>query len=103
MNKSGLADRVADRIGVSRSVAVEAVEAVFEAVGEALARGEEVRMVGFGTFGIRNRPARTGRNPRTGERVEIPRLDHSDVQTRQAVAGHCECWCRAVKQLLPNW
>ncbi|MDE0023391.1 MAG: HU family DNA-binding protein [Spirochaetaceae bacterium] len=71
MNKSGLADRVADRIGVSRSVAVEAVEAVFEAVGEALARGEEVRMVGFGTFGIRNRPARTGRNPRTGERVEI--------------------------------
>lgn len=71
MNKADIADRVADRIGVSRAAAGDAVEAVFDAVGEALAQGEEVRIVGFGTFGIRNRPARTGRNPRTGERVEI--------------------------------
>lgn len=71
MNKSDLADRVADRVGVSQAAAGDAVEAVFAAVGEALAEGEEVRIVGFGTFGIRNRPARTGRNPRTGESIEI--------------------------------
>jgi len=71
MNKSELANRVADRIGVSRAAAGSAVEAVFDTVGEALAEGEEVRLAGFGTFGIRNRPARTGRNPRTGESLEI--------------------------------
>lgn len=71
MNKSDIADQVADRIGVSRSVAGDAVEAVFEAVREALARGEEARIVGFGTFGTRYRPARTGRNPSTGASVEI--------------------------------
>ena len=71
MNKSDIADQVADRIGVSRSTAGEAVDAVFEAVREALVRGEEARIVGFGTFGTRYRPARTGRNPSTGASVEI--------------------------------
>jgi len=71
MNKSDIADQVADRIGVNRAAAGDAVEAVFDAVGETLAQGEEVRIAGFGTFGIRNRPARTGRNPRTGESIEI--------------------------------
>ena len=71
MNKTDLAGRVAERIGVSRSTAGDAVDAVFEAVGETLARGEDVRIVGFGTFGTRRRPARTGRNPRTGESLEI--------------------------------
>ena len=71
MNKSDIADEVADCIGVSRSTAGDAVEAVFVAVREALARGEEVRIVGFGVFGTRNRPARTGRNPSTGASVEI--------------------------------
>ena len=54
------------------SAAGNAVDAVFEAVGEALANGEEVRIAGFGTFGTRNRPARTGRNPQTGESLSIP-------------------------------
>ena len=72
MNKSEMAGRVADRIGVSRSAAGNAVDAVFETVAEALAGGEEVRILGFGTFGTRNRPARTGRNPRTGESMEVP-------------------------------
>ena len=71
MKKSDIAGRVADWIGLSRSAAANAVDAVFEAVGEALVNGEEVRIVGFGTFGTRNRPARTGRNPRTGETLEI--------------------------------
>ena len=71
MNKSDLAGRVADRIGVSRSAAGDAVDAVFNAVGEALSKGEEVRIVGFGTFATRHRPARSGRNPRTGESLVI--------------------------------
>ena len=49
----------------------EAVDAAFAAIAEALARGEDVRIAGFGTFGTRNRPARTGRNPRTGESLNI--------------------------------
>ena len=72
MKKSDIAGRVADRIGLGQSAAGNAVDAVFEAVGEALANGEEVRIAGFGTFGTRNRPARTGRNPQTGESLSIP-------------------------------
>ena len=71
MNKAEMADRLATRSGVSKSVAKEAVEGVFAAIGDALADGEEVRIARFGTFGTRNRPARTGRNPRTGEAVSI--------------------------------
>ena len=71
MNKSEIAGRVADRIGTSQSAAGDAVDAVFEAVSESLAKGEEVRIVGFGTFTTKSRPARTGRNPRTGESLEI--------------------------------
>ena len=56
---------------MSRSAAGKALDAVFEAVGEALSKGEEVRIVGFGNFGARHRPARSGRNPRTGESLEI--------------------------------
>ena len=71
VNKTEIASRVADRTGVERSAAGDAVDAVFEAIAETLARGEEVRIVGFGTFVTRNRPARTGRNPRTGESLNI--------------------------------
>ena len=71
MKKSDIAGRVADRIGLSQSAAGNAVDAVFEAVGEALAKGKEVRIVGFGTFTTKSRPARSGRNPRTGESLEI--------------------------------
>ena len=71
MKKSDIAGRLADRIGLSRSAAGNAVDAVFEAVGETLASGEEVRIVGLGTFTTKSRPARTGRNPRTGESLKI--------------------------------
>ncbi len=71
MNKSEIVGHVADRTGVGRSAAGDAVDAVFEAIAETLTRGEEVRIVGFGTFGTRSRPARTGRNPRTGESLNI--------------------------------
>ena len=71
IKKSDIADQVADRIGVSRLDASTAVKAVFDVVRDALARGEEVRIVGFGAFGTRSRRARTGRNPKTGESIEI--------------------------------
>ena len=71
MNKTDLADRLAARTGLSKGAARDAVDGVFAIVGEALADGVEVRLPGFGTFGTRRRPARTGRNPRTGEAVAI--------------------------------
>ena len=71
MNKAEMADRLAARTGLSRAAAREAVGGVFAAIGDALANGEEVRITGFGTFGTRSRPARTGRNPRTGEAVSV--------------------------------
>ena len=70
MNKSQIADRLAGRMGVSKP----AVDAVFETIGEALAEHEEVRIAGFGMFATKHRPARTSRNPRTGETVSIPAL-----------------------------
>ena len=72
MKKSDITGRVADRIGLSRLAAGNAVDAVFEAVGGVLANGEEVRIGRFGTFTTKSRPARTGRNPQTGESLSIP-------------------------------
>ena len=71
MNKTEMADRLAARTGLSKAAARDAVDGVFAIIGYALANGEEVRIAGFGTFGTRSRPARTGRNPRTGEAVSI--------------------------------
>ena len=72
MNNSQIADRLAGRMRVSRSAAAGAVDAVFENIGEAIAKHEEVRIAGFCTFPTKHRPARTGRNPRTGEPVSTP-------------------------------
>ena len=71
MNKSELAERLAGRTGMSKAAAKDAVEGVFEVIGEAMANGEDARILGSGTFGTRNRPARTARNPRMGENVSI--------------------------------
>ena len=71
MNRSELERRVAERTGLGPSAAKDAVDAVFEVIAEALAGGEDARITGFGVFGTRERPARTGRNPRTGESVSI--------------------------------
>ena len=72
MNKSNIGDRLAGRLGLNKAVARDAVDGVFEAIGEALANGEEVRLAGFGTFAAKSRAARTGRNPQTGEVLSIP-------------------------------
>jgi DNA-binding protein HU-beta len=71
MNKNDLISAVADQSGLSKSDSSKAVEAVFDAVTATLAKGGEVRLVGFGTFSVSQRKASTGRNPRTGEKMEI--------------------------------
>ena len=71
MNKNELIGTVAESCGLSKSDASNAVEGVFDAIQKALADGDEVRLVGFGTFSIAKRKASTGRNPRTGEPMEI--------------------------------
>ena len=71
MNKQELIGTVADTTGLSRSDAGRAVEGVFDAITSALKRGDEVRLVGFGTFSCSKRKASTGRNPSTGEPMQI--------------------------------
>ena len=71
MNKQELIGRVAEVTGVGRGEASRAVEAVFDTISDALKRGDEVRLVGFGTFSCSRRKASTGRNPRTGEPMQI--------------------------------
>ena len=71
MNKQELISQVAETSGLGKGDAVKAVEAVFDTISTALKRGDEVRLVGFGTFTISKRKASTGRNPRTGEPMTI--------------------------------
>lgn len=71
MTKSEFVDQVADRAGLSRRDAGEAVDAVLETIEEALRRGSEVTFSGFGKFSVSNRAAREGRNPATGETIHI--------------------------------
>ena len=72
MNKSELIDTVAQAAEISKSAAERAVDAMIGAVKSSLRKGEEVTLIGFGTFLAANRAARQGRNPRTGEPVAIP-------------------------------
>jgi DNA-binding protein HU-beta len=72
MNKDDLISKVASSIGISKSEAAKSVDAVFSSITNSLKGGNEVRLVGFGTFLITNRAATTGRNPRTGESIQIP-------------------------------
>ena len=71
MNKQELIAAVADTTGLGRNDAGRAVEGVFDTITSALKRGDEVRLVGFGTFSCSKRKASTGRNPRTGEPMQI--------------------------------
>jgi len=71
VNKNELVASVADATGVSKADAANAVDGVINAISSALAAGNEVRLVGFGTFSVSHRKATTGRNPRTGEAIQI--------------------------------
>ena len=71
MNKVDLVSAVAKQAELSKKDAGLAVEAVFDAISEALEKGDQVQLIGFGTFDVSERAAREGRNPRTGETMKI--------------------------------
>ncbi len=71
MNKSDLIDAIAESAGLSKADAGRALDAAVDAITGALKKGQSVSLVGFGTFSVRDRAARTGRNPRTGETIQI--------------------------------
>ena len=71
MNKSELADAVADAAGLSKADGARALDAVIDSITNTLKSGDTVSLVGFGTFQVKQRNARTGRNPRTGETIQI--------------------------------
>ena len=71
MNKSDLVDAVASKADMSKAEAGRAVDALLGSVGDALGNGDSVSLVGFGTFSVRHRAARMGRNPQTGATMQI--------------------------------
>jgi DNA-binding protein HU-beta len=72
IGKTELQQQVAEKAGLNKAQAARAVDAVLDSISSALAKGEEVRLTGFGNFRVTNTAARTGRNPRTGETINIP-------------------------------
>ena len=72
MNKNDLVASVADNSGISKADSAKAVDSVFDSITAALKGGQDVRLVGFGTFSVADRRASEGRNPRTGEKIKIP-------------------------------
>ncbi|SFH40562.1 DNA-binding protein HU-beta [Priestia megaterium] len=72
MNKTELVDAVATKSELTKQNSKKAVEALFETISNTLAQEEKIQLVGFGTFEIRERAERTGRNPQTGEEMTIP-------------------------------
>lgn len=72
MVKADLVAKVAE-IGITKKQAAQVVDGVFGAIKDALASGDKVSLIGFGTFSVRERAAREGRNPRTGKKIKIPK------------------------------
>ncbi len=72
MNKNELVASVAEKAGLTKKDAEKALNAVFDSIQQALVEGDKVQMIGFGTFEVKERAARAGRNPRTNETIQIP-------------------------------
>ena len=72
MNKTDLVNAIAEKTGLSKKDSEAALKAVTGTIADALKNGDKVQLVGFGTFEVRERAAKTGRNPRTGETMQIP-------------------------------
>jgi DNA-binding protein HU-beta len=85
LNKNDLVAAVASRTGLSKTDAAKAVDGFIDAVTAALKKGTEVRLVGFGTFSVSRRAATTGRNPRTGERIQIPASNQPKFKAGKAL------------------
>ena len=72
MNKSELIDSMAGKSGLSKADAAKALDALIESVTEGLSNGDRIALIGFGSWSVEQRSARTGRNPRTGDEIQIP-------------------------------
>ena len=72
MNRADLVEHVADELDMTKAAASRAIDAVLDGISRAVKRGEDVRLVGFGTFSVRKRAAAKGRNPKTGDAIKIP-------------------------------
>lgn len=72
MNKTELVAKVAEKSELTKKDAAKAVDAVFASISESLQDGEKVQIIGFGNFEVRERAARKGRNPQTGQEIDIP-------------------------------
>jgi DNA-binding protein HU-beta len=90
VNKTDLISKVAASCGLTKTDAEKAIDATFHSITQSLKTGEEVRLIGFGTFAVTERPASEGRNPRTGQAIKIPatRLPkfRAGKQLKEAVA-----------------
>jgi DNA-binding protein HU-beta len=75
MNKAELVEEVTSRTGLTKKAARETVDTITSAITDSLAKGEKVTLVGFGTFKVRKRNSRRGRNPQTGKEIQIPAKD----------------------------
>lgn len=71
MNKTEFVDAVAEKADVQKSDAAKIVDSMVDVIGDALAKGDQITLIGFGTFLVSKREARKGRNPRTGEEIQI--------------------------------
>ncbi len=87
MNKKELIEAVAEKAGMPRAQAARAVDATLAAVADALVGGQKVQLLGFGTFEVKTRPARQGRNPRTGEMLEIAESKNVGFKAGSALRG----------------
>ncbi|MGH1543182.1 MAG: HU family DNA-binding protein [Arenicella sp.] len=85
MNKSELIDHIASKADISKSSAGDALDAVLEAVEVTLKKGDSLALVGFGTFSVSERAARSGRNPRTGETIEIAASKNAKFKAGKAL------------------
>jgi DNA-binding protein HU-beta len=85
LNKAELISLVAQKTEFTKKDTEKLVNAVFESIGEALAAGEKVQIMGFGSFEVRPREARKGRNPQTGEEIEIPATNNPVFKAGKAL------------------
>ena len=85
MNKNDLVSAVSGSAGISRADATRAVDSVFDNIASSLQVGNDVRLVGFGTFSVAQRKATTGRNPQTGESIQIPARRNAKFKAGKAL------------------
>ncbi len=89
MNKSQLVDHIAATADISKTKAEAALSALTDGVTQSLANGDDVALIGFGTFKVNERAARTGRNPRTGEAIEIAAAKVPAFKAGKALKDAC--------------